>query len=75
MARGQKGALRRRLGTGLALVAASHFALVGVARADVASQMNGFFNDAGGAANVTGPTAFQGQSAGYYRGHAEGDRE
>ena len=66
MARGQKGALRRRLGTGLALVAASHFALVGVARADVASQMNGFFNDAGGAANVTGPTAFQGQSAGYY---------
>ena len=64
MARGQKGALRRRLGTGLALVAASHFALVGVARADVASQMNGFFNDAGGAANVTGPTAFQGQSAG-----------
>jgi conjugative transfer pilus assembly protein TraH len=50
----------------LSLVAASHFALVGVAHADVASEMNGFFNDAGGAANVTGPTAFQGQSAGYY---------
>ncbi|MFL0418606.1 conjugal transfer protein TraH [Sphingomonas sp. 179-I 2A4 NHS] len=48
------------------MVSASHFALIGVARADVASEMNGFFNDAGGAANVTGPTAFQGQSAGYY---------
>src|SRR3546814_18975343 len=43
----------------LSLVAASHFALAGVAHADVASEMNGFFNDAGGAANVTGPTAFQ----------------
>ncbi|MAM37017.1 MAG: conjugal transfer protein TraH [Erythrobacter sp.] len=28
--------------------------------------MNSFFNDTGGAANVTGPSAFQGQSAGYY---------
>ncbi|MDF0490456.1 conjugal transfer protein TraH [Sphingomonas sp. H39-1-10] len=36
------------------------------AHADVAGQMNSFFNDASGAANVTGPTAFQGQSAGYY---------
>jgi conjugative transfer pilus assembly protein TraH len=65
----QKGRLRRlahRAGAVLTMVAASHFALIGVARADVASQMNGFFNDAGGAANVTGPTAFQGQSAGYY---------
>lgn len=56
----------RRSARTLSLVSACHFALVGVARADVASQMNGFFNDAGGAANVTGPTAFQGQSAGYY---------
>lgn len=65
----QKGRLRRlahRASAALTLVAASHFALIGVARADVASEMNGFFNDAGGAANVTGPTAFQGQSAGYY---------
>ena len=65
----QHGRLRRfarRAGTGLTMVAATHFALIGVARADVASEMNGFFNDAGGAANVTGPTAFQGQSAGYY---------
>src|SRR3546814_20418063 len=28
--------------------------------------MNSFFSDVGGAANVTGPSAFQGQSAGYY---------
>lgn len=65
----QRGRLRRlahRASAALTLVAASHFALIGVARADVASEMNGFFNDAGGAANVTGPTAFQGQSAGYY---------
>ncbi|MDJ0277647.1 conjugal transfer protein TraH [Sphingomonas sp. 2R-10] len=39
---------------------------VGIARADVAGQMNDFFQDAGGAANVTGPSAYQGQSAGYY---------
>ena len=39
---------------------------VDIARADVAGQMNSFFQDAGGAANVTGPSAYQGQSAGYY---------
>jgi len=65
----QSRRLRRwfgRLGAAASMVAACHFALVGVARADVASEMNGFFNDAGGAANVSGPTAFEGQSAGYY---------
>ena len=36
------------------------------ARADVASAMDGYFSDMGAAANVTGPTAFQGQSAGSY---------
>ena len=56
----------RRLANGVAIIAAAHFALAGVAQADVAGQMNSFFNDAGGAANVTGPSAFQGQSAGYY---------
>ena len=69
MARKSSGRARaaiRRLSHGAALLAASHFALVGVAHADVAGQMNSFFNDAGGAANVTGPSAFQGQSAGYY---------
>ena len=34
--------------------------------ADVGSSMDSFLNDVGGAANVNGPTAFQGQSAGYY---------
>ena len=63
---GKGRALLRKLARGVAFVAAAHFALVGTAQADVASQMNTFFNDAGGAANVTGPSAFEGQSAGYY---------
>jgi len=37
-----------------------------MARADVATAMEDFWNGMGGVANVTGPTAFQGQSAGYY---------
>ncbi|WP_226018684.1 conjugal transfer protein TraH [Novosphingobium sp. FKTRR1] len=36
------------------------------AGANVGSSMDAFLNDVGGAANVNGPTAFQGQSAGYY---------
>ncbi|OJV29785.1 MAG: conjugal transfer protein TraH [Sphingomonas sp. 67-36] len=50
----------------LGTAAMLNLTLLPAARADVAGQMNSFFNDAGGAANVTGPTAFQGQSAGYY---------
>lgn len=38
------------------------------ARAGVNAELNSFFNDMGGAANVTGPSAYQGQSAGYYTG-------
>ena len=38
------------------------------AMADVQGEMNSYFNKSGAAANVTGPTAFQGQSAGYYSG-------
>ena len=34
--------------------------------ANVGDSMDRFMNDMGGAANVTGPSAFQGQSAGYY---------
>ena len=37
-----------------------------IARADVGSSMDGFLDDMGVAANVNGPTAFEGQSAGYY---------
>lgn len=36
------------------------------ATANVGSSMDAFLHDMGGAANVTGPSAFQGQSAGYY---------
>lgn len=36
--------------------------------AGVEAEMNNFFNSGGAAANVTGPTAYQGQAAGYYSG-------
>ncbi|WP_254515849.1 conjugal transfer protein TraH [Novosphingobium sp. G106] len=48
--------------TALAVVAAS----LTPASANVGSDMNSFFSDMGGAANASGPTAYQGQSAGYY---------
>ncbi|MGB3469767.1 MAG: conjugal transfer protein TraH [Erythrobacter sp.] len=38
------------------------------AAASVEGEMNSYFNSAGAAANVTGPAAFDGQSAGYYSG-------
>ncbi|WP_184090852.1 conjugal transfer protein TraH [Sphingomonas xinjiangensis] len=50
------------------MVAAGGLIHTDIARADVAGQMNNFFNETGGAANVTGPSAYQGQSAGYYTG-------
>ena len=56
----------KRAGSAITMVVAVHLALVGVADANVASEMNNFFSEAGGAANVTGPSSFQGQSAGYY---------
>ncbi|MFW2449062.1 MAG: conjugal transfer protein TraH [Qipengyuania pacifica] len=36
--------------------------------AQVGAELNDFFNDMGASANATGPTAYQGQSAGYYSG-------
>ncbi len=48
------------------LAATANLVVAGAARADVGAEMNRFFSDAGGAANVTGPSAFEGQSAGYY---------
>lgn len=36
--------------------------------ANVGDELEGFFDDMGAAANVTGPVAYQGQSAGYYSG-------
>ncbi len=41
-------------------------ASISAVRADVGSSMDSFLNDLGGAAQVNGPTAYQGQSAGYY---------
>ncbi len=52
----------------LALAAVVHLAFLPMApaAANVAGAMDSYFSDMGVAANVTGPTAFQGQSAGYY---------
>ncbi len=58
---------RRSLGAALALSSLVPGAVpVAPAHADVGRAMDDFMRDAGGAANVTGPSAFQGQSAGYY---------
>lgn len=55
----------RRLGFHAAALLAT-VSLGSSATANVSSAMNDYFSDAGAAANVTGPTAFNGQSAGYY---------
>lgn len=55
------------LGMMMSVLAISQLAMV-QAEASVGSELNDFFNDVGGAANATGPTAYQGQSAGYYTG-------
>lgn len=70
-ATGRASRLARRLGrrcaTSITALAAMSWAAT-PALADVNSEMNSFFNSAGAAANVTGPTAFDGQAAGYYSG-------
>lgn len=58
----------RRFGAVLALVAACNLIGIDVAQADVNSELNGFFNGLGGAANVSGPAAYNGQMGGYYTG-------
>lgn len=59
-----------QLGTLAALVAVLNLVLLPFteqpARADVAGAMSDYFDDMGAAANVTGPTAFEGQRSGYY---------
>ena len=59
-----------RLRTALPVLAALNLVALPLvatpARADVAGAMDSYFNDMGASANVTGPTAYQGQSAGYY---------
>jgi len=56
----------RSTGAWAVLAAMANLAVAGAAQADVGAEMNRFFSDAGGAANVTGPSAYEGQSAGYY---------
>lgn len=55
--------IRFKRATAALLIAALPFQ---AAYADVGSSMDNFLSDVGGAANVTGPTAFEGQAAGYY---------
>ncbi|MEM7687604.1 MAG: conjugal transfer protein TraH [Pseudomonadota bacterium] len=57
----------RSLGASVAVLAAVNLVAAPVA-ADVGGELTDFFDDMGSAANVTGPTAYQGQSAGYYTG-------
>ena len=57
-----------RCGMAMALVALFNTAVLTPATANVGSEMQTYFDDAGARANVTGPTAFEGQSAGYYSG-------
>ena len=65
----RKVSLRRtaqRFGVTLGMLACLEGGLFAPAQADVNSEMSNFFNSAGVSGNVTGPGAFQGQSAGYY---------
>lgn len=54
-------------GVALCALAAAGMAAAPV-NAQVGAELNDFFNDMGASANATGPTAYQGQSAGYYSG-------
>lgn len=51
-----------------ATISVLNLVVVDTASADVGSQMLSFVNGLGGSANVTGPTAYQGQAGGYYTG-------
>ena len=57
----------KRAGVALCALAAAGMAAAPV-NAQVGAELNDFFNDMGASANATGPTAYQGQSAGYYSG-------
>jgi conjugative transfer pilus assembly protein TraH len=54
-----------RIKRAVAALLAATLPLTGL-HADVGSSMDSFLSDVGGAANVNGPSAFKGQSAGYY---------
>jgi hypothetical protein len=59
---------RRRLMSFLAMLAIANIVAAQTAEADVGGAMNSFFNGMGGAANASGPVAYQGQASGYYSG-------
>ena len=63
-----KGLVRKGLRGAAGSVLALAVVLAGStpAMANVEGEMNNFMNDMGAYGNVTGPGAFQGQSAGYY---------
>ncbi|PHR20230.1 MAG: conjugal transfer protein TraH [Sphingopyxis sp.] len=52
----------------LAFTAVLNLSVITPASASVGDEMQSYFDDAGARANITGPSAFQGQSAGYYSG-------
>lgn len=60
-------ACRRSIFAQVIAICAAITAPLAPARANVGSSMDAFLGDVGGAANVTGPSAFKGQSAGYYK--------
>ena len=61
--RDRSARLLKRAGVALSALAAACMVATPVS-AQVGSELNDFFNDMGASANATGPTAYQGQSAG-----------
>lgn len=59
-------ALWGKVTSAFAILALLSVSVVETANATVSSEMNNYFNSTGVAANVTGPSAYNGQSAGYY---------
>ncbi|GGD82092.1 conjugal transfer protein TraH [Croceicoccus mobilis] len=59
--------IRRIVGVALSALACGSMAAT-PAYANVEGELNSFFNEMGVAGNVTGPSAYQGQAAGYYTG-------
>lgn len=57
---------RRRIGAAVTAAAVTILTSTAPAADDINQSMDGYWSNSLGAANVTGPTAFQGQSAGYY---------
>src|SRR3546814_18371409 len=47
------------------LAATANLVVAGTARADLGAEMNSFFSAAGAAANATGPSAYDGKTAGH----------